>query len=130
MQVNIQMVTTNGDQKTVHDILGLERKELSIETLGLTLNESKAMTAAIQKTMVDAQVEEYLSEHKSCPQCGKLRPIKGYHSMICRTLFGRVSLKSPRLLECSCQGQKATTVSPLPKALVGQSSTGTALLRI
>lgn len=40
MQVDIQMIITQGDQKTTHDVLCFEREELSIETLGLTLKES------------------------------------------------------------------------------------------
>ena len=55
MQVNIQMVITNGDQKTVHDILCFKRQELSPETLGLTLKESKQVTAAIQQIMIIKQ---------------------------------------------------------------------------
>lgn len=81
MQVDIQMIITQGDQKTTHDVLCFEREELSIETLGLTLKESKAMTAEIQKKMIEAQVKGYLSNHMDCTQCGKLRLIKSYHNM-------------------------------------------------
>lgn len=55
MQVNIQMIITNGDQKTAHDIICFERQELLPETLGITLKESKTMTAAMQQTMITSR---------------------------------------------------------------------------
>jgi hypothetical protein len=122
MQVDIQMVITQGDQKTTHDVLCFEREELSIETLGLTLKESKAMTAEIQKKMIEAQVKDYLSNHMDCTQCGKLRLIKSYHNITCRTLFGKIHLKCPRLFECLCENKQALSLSPLTKALVSRST--------
>jgi hypothetical protein len=74
------------------------------------------------KTMVSEQTKEYMLEHKACRCCGKPRAIKGYHSITYRTLFGRLMLQSPRLLECACLSQKVTTISPLTKVLVGRTA--------
>lgn len=122
MQVDIQIVITHGDQKTAHNILRLERQELSPETLGLTLQESKAMTASIQEAMVTTQVEEYISQHRSCTQCSKLQSIKCYHSIIYRTLFGKMRIKSPQIIECSCTKHETLSSSPLSKVLTGRTS--------
>lgn len=105
MQVNIQMVITNGEQKTVHDILCFERQELSPETLGITLKESKAMTAAMQQTMITKQIEEYTSKHRTCLHCDKRKSIKGYHSIVYRTLFGKIHIRSPQIIEYACRKQ-------------------------
>lgn len=121
MKVHIQMVISHDNRpQTTHDIFCLERQELSMETLGLTLTDSKMILAEVQKTMVSEQTKEYMLEHKACRCCGKPRAIKGYHSITYRTLFGRLMLQSPRLLECACLSQKVTTISPLTKVLVGR----------
>ena len=60
-------------------VVSFERQELLPETLGITLKESKTMTAAMQQTMITKQVEEYTSKHKTCLYCGKRKSIKGYH---------------------------------------------------
>lgn len=80
MKVHIQMVISHDNQQQMtYDILGLERKELSLETLGLTLTDSKMILANVQKTMVSEQTKEFISQHKGCGCCGKSRAIKGYH---------------------------------------------------
>jgi len=123
MQVNIQMVITNGDQKTVHDILCFKRQELSPETLGLTLKESKQVTAAIQQIMIIKQVEEYTSKRmRICAHCSKLQYIKGYHTIIYRTLFGKMHIRSPQIIECSCERHETLSSSPLTKLLTDRVS--------
>jgi hypothetical protein len=116
------VISHDNHQQTTHDILCLDRQELSLETLGLRLTDSKMIVAEIQKRLVSEQIKEYISLHKSCTDCGKQRAIKGYHSITYRTLFGRLMLQSPRLLECACQRQKVTTISPLTKVLVGRTA--------
>lgn len=122
MQVNIQMVITNGEQKTVHDILCFERQELSPETLGITLKESKAMTAAMQQTMITKQIEEYTSKHRTCLHCDKRKSIKGYHSIVYRTLFGKIHIRSPQIIECACRKHETLSSSPLAKLLTERES--------
>ena len=48
MKVTIQMIIYDdeGTQKTINDIACLQRRELSAETLGLTLEEAKVIVAA------------------------------------------------------------------------------------
>ena len=123
MKVHIQMVISHDNQQQMtYDILGLECKELSLETLGLTLTDSKMILVNVQKAMVSEQTKEFISQHKGCRYCGKSRAIKGYHTITYRTLFGRLILQSPRLLECACLSQKVTTISPLTKVLVERTS--------
>ena len=122
MQVIIQMIITNGDQKTVHDIICFERQELLPETLGITPKESKTMTAAMQQTMITKQVEEYTSKHRTCLYCGKRKSIKGYHSIIYRTLFGKIHIRSPQIIECACRKHETLSRSPLTKLLTDRAS--------
>lgn len=114
MKITIQMVIEDDKNlKTVKEVTCLERKELSIETLGLTLNESKLILSGIQETMTIHQAEEYTSQQRNCPSCNRPRSIKGHNPLTYRTLFGTLHFQSPRLLECTCQGQEKSTFSPL-----------------
>lgn len=45
------------------------------------------------------------------------RGIKGYHPLIYRTLFGKICIKSPRLLACKCKDQQQSSFSPLSQVL-------------
>jgi len=62
------------------------------------------VTAAIQQIMIIKQVEEYTSKRmRICAHCSKLQYIKGYHTIIYRTLFGKMNIRSPQIIECSCE---------------------------
>lgn len=98
MRITVQMIIHTDDQKLVKDIACLERQDLSAETLGLTLEEAKVITSSIQETMTAYQVSQYALSQRECRCCGNTQRIKGYNSLIYRTLFGILHLKSPRLL--------------------------------
>jgi hypothetical protein len=115
MKIKIQLVIDHEGQSITEDIVYLTRNELSTETLGLSLKEAKKISAGIQKTIVTHQITEYVKNHRHCSCCGKWLRIKGYHALIYRTLFGKLSLKSPRFYGC-CQSIKKT-FSPLAKVL-------------
>ena len=107
----------NENQVMTEYIASLERGELSAETLGLTLKESKIINSEIQKKMIDCQVKDYVSRHRFCSCCGSILSIKGSNSLIYRTLFGKIDLKSPRLFTCKCQSQVQSSFSPLSPVL-------------
>ena len=117
MKITIQTIVESNNQKIIQDVASIEREGLSAETLGLTLKEAKNITAGIQTIMATHQVADYISHERSCSQCGKLCPIKEYHSLTYRTLFGVLPLRSPRLFECKCQSQEDHSFSPLTKIL-------------
>lgn len=118
MKIKIQIVIDNNSQMMTEDIICLTRDDLSAETLGMTLKEAKEITVGIQQKMVSHQITDYLEHHKNCPCCGKSRFIKGYNPLIYRTLFGKLSIKSPRLHECNCQSHTKSSFSPLAHVLL------------
>ncbi|MEI6628179.1 MAG: ISKra4 family transposase, partial [Alphaproteobacteria bacterium] len=117
MKIKIQLIIDNENQSVTEDILCFERQELSAETLGLTLEEAKTINSEIQKKMVDHQIKDFLAHHRFCQCCGKKLSIQGYHSLIYRTIFGKICLNSPRLLTCKCKPQSRSSFSPLPLVL-------------
>jgi hypothetical protein len=100
----------------------LHRGEATIETLGLTLEESKQLLHAVQCTIVPWQVAGYLDHQRACPHCGKQRQLKEHGTAPFRTLFGLVSLPNPRWQECLCRPQQEQTVRPLATLLPERSS--------
>jgi hypothetical protein len=49
----------------------------AVKPLGLTLADAKALLAAIQRHLVQAEVADYCRERRGCPRCQEQRPIKG-----------------------------------------------------
>jgi hypothetical protein len=118
MQVKVQVVTMTDDgQEITQEIACIERQDLSPVTLGLSLAEGKAVLQALQEVVVEWQMEAYLRQQRACPQCGKVRRRKGLHHTVFRTVFGVLSVESPRLYHCPCQTPETTTFSPLATLL-------------
>ena len=118
------MEAANGESERIEEIAELERSSLQPETLGLTLAESKTLLQGIQQRMVSEQVTEYMAQFNTCPDCGARRTKKGQHSLVYRTLFGKLNLISPRLYDCACHQphQARHSSSPLATWLEAHSS--------
>jgi len=119
MKIRIQVVieAEAGNSERIEEIARLERGSLRSEELGLTLAEAKTLLHDMQKTVVTEQIEEYVAQFEICPHCGVKRPRKGQHSIVYRTLFGKLELISPRFYDCSCQKQDRHSSSPLAQLL-------------
>jgi hypothetical protein len=120
MQVRI-MLQIVGDDGTVGDaeeVASLTKITEQAEDLGLSLAESKTLLAAAQQRIVEAQVNDWLEEHRHCPISGRKLRCKGSYPVIFRTLFGDVRLKSPRYyLPQARQTNGPATISPLTQLL-------------
>jgi hypothetical protein len=115
MKITVQFVVCDDDgrEETFTDVVVLEKACQRIEHLGLTLAEAKQTLTALQKRLVEQQSAAFVAAHSQCEHCGKPLGIKGYHRRTFRTLFGTVTLTSPRLYHCRCQPGKTTTFRPL-----------------
>ena len=103
MKVRVQVVieADDGLSQSVDEVACLERTGLSPATLGLTLAEAKGLLEQVQERMATRQVIGYLAAHQACPHCGQDRSHKGHHTLVLRTVFGKLSLSSPRLYRCA-----------------------------
>lgn len=106
----------------VEEVVCFERLQLTPETLGLRLSEAKQMLAGVQHMMTGSQVEAYVEQQRQCPHCQQPLAYKGHHQIGVRSLFGKLTLSSPRLYTCSCQPQKTRSWSPIA-ALFPERST-------
>ena len=114
MKVTVHVVTTTDDgQESVRELACIERADLTAESLGLSVAESKALLQSLQEIVVEWQMKTYLDGQRHCPACGTLRHRKGSHHTVFRTVFGTISVESPRLEQCPCQEHDTQSFSPL-----------------
>jgi hypothetical protein len=122
MKFRVELTYIADDGEEVLPIACLERDEIALETLGLTLAEGKTILKAIQQVMVEKPLSAYVERQRHCPECGGLRTSKGHHDMTLRTAFGNLTVKSPRLHHCTCSSAPAKTFSPLAELLPEHTS--------
>lgn len=119
MKVRIQLVfeAEDGKPEVIEEVGQLQRGPLRASELGLSLAEAKSLLHGMQQSMVAEQVDQYLGQFKICTLCGAARTKKGQHTVVYRTLFGKLNLHSPRLYDCPCQSHGRRSSSPLSKLL-------------
>src|SRR5215213_11013137 len=121
VRILLQIPGNDGTPGLAEEIAALEKRVERPEDLGLSLAEGKALTAAIQRRVVQAQVGSWTERHRCCNTCGVRRRSKGSYPVVFRTLYGDVKLASPRLHRCSCQDTEGpSTVSPLRTLIPGR----------
>ena len=69
-------------------VFEMERENLTMETLGLSLGESKTLLRGVQEFVVAEQVAADLERRRPCPDCGKRHTSKARGSIEVKTLFG------------------------------------------
>jgi hypothetical protein len=126
MRIRVQVLIESDQESAVplyvKEVACFEREQLSPETPGLRLEEAKQMLAGVQHVMTESQVEEYMEQQRQCPHCQRPLVCKGHHHIGVRTLFGKLTLESPRLYTCSCQPHQKRSWSPVA-ALFPERST-------
>jgi hypothetical protein len=119
MNVRIQVIVESdqGETQCVEDVAEFERGALQPDARGLTLAEAKALLQGVQRTIVAEQTTAYLEAHRPCPACQAPRRCKGHHQLVYRTVFGKLTLSSPRWDMCRCQTTEPRSFSPLADLL-------------
>jgi hypothetical protein len=119
MRFTLQLVihADNDHETTIEDVTVLDKQAERIEHLGLTLAEAKQLLTQLQQRLLAQQVAAFLATRSRCDTCGTPLRTKGQHSRTFRTLFGTVTLPSPRVYHCPCQHSPTTTFRPLTALL-------------
>jgi hypothetical protein len=119
MKVTMQVVLHGEDDEPteVREVFHLQREALTSETLGLQLGEAKDLLSTVQEALVDHQVKAALAQQVACPHCGTTRRHKDKHTIVVRSLFGTLRLRSPRWHQCPCSPQATASFSPLAAVL-------------
>jgi len=119
MHVKLQLVICNdeGDEETVTDVITLNKKHQRIEHLGLTLAESKQLLSTLQRHLLQQQVDIFLDECTTGPDCESPLKLMARAHRSFRTVFGTFKLFSPRLEHCDCKRRKTSSFRPLSALL-------------
>lgn len=121
MRFAIQLMIDGGDAADeTQEIISFDRTNgaLSIDELGLTLEEAKKALAAHQTAITGAQVMGHSRCQRPCPDCSRPRWLKDNRTITVRTCFGKLALPSPRYRRCRCKampGFVAPVVAALPE---------------
>jgi hypothetical protein len=88
--------------------------DLAVGSLGLSIEEGKAIMASLQLHIVEQQCALYVLFRRHCQGCGGTRPIKDYSTRTIRTVYGAVTVESPRLYPCRrCMPGVDFTITPV-----------------
>jgi len=89
--------------------------------LGLWVREAHELLERIQSGVLDEQVEQFIGAAAHCLPCDKPLGVKDTKSVVDRTVFGKMRLRSPRFYSCCADcgfvSGDGDTVSPLAAAL-------------
>ena len=116
MKISVQVIVDheNGDPTIIKSMTTFRREDLTLDTLGLTIEESKLLLKNVQSEFVNQQVEHYICNNKTCNKCHENCRIKGHTEIVYRTLFGKLKISNPRLYTCPCsKGNKQKSFSLL-----------------
>ena len=93
MNFKLQLVAcpSKDDEPILADVFTQSREDLSLASVDLTLTESKALLQCLQQKMIGQRVATHLRTHQSVG----LRK-KGSYPLQLKTLFGNVTVDSPR----------------------------------
>ena len=120
VSILLQITDVDGGTGKADEVAAFEKVTERPEDVGLSLADGKAVTAAIQRRVVQAQSRIWNERHRCCEACGARRQSKGSYPILLCTLYGDVPLASPRLHRCPCQDADGpATVSPLRDLLPG-----------
>jgi hypothetical protein len=117
VHLQLRIVGDDGTVFTDCEILRLEKSDHRLEAVGLSISESKSLQKCLQQQVVTAQAAAFVSRHRCCPACGHHLCSKGKYPIVFRTVFGNVTLSSPRFYRCGCQPADSQTFSPLTELL-------------
>ena len=81
------------------DVATWERtQEVSLATLGLSLEEGKKILAEIQRQMVATQMAQRAQAERCCANCGRSLRNKGHHRSTFHSTYGNVPVRIRRVL--------------------------------
>src|SRR3954469_3592417 len=90
VRILLQITGDDGTPGPANEIAAFEKTVERPEDLGLSLAEGKALTAAIHRRVVQAQIGAWTQRHRYCDTCGARRRSKGSYPVVFRTLNGDV----------------------------------------
>lgn len=119
MKFRVEVVCFDGDAEQRCSVMEMERAELAMETLGLSVAEGKTMLHGVQDFVASQQALEDLKLRRLCPACGRRYHSRNAGTHTIKTVFGPVAVPNPRWNRCSCQTEGPQTFRPTAAWLDG-----------
>jgi hypothetical protein len=83
-------------------------------SVGLSIDDGKTILASLRRHLVEQQCALYVLFRRYCQGCGGTRPIKDYSTRTIQTVYGAVTVQSPRLYPCRrCMPGVDFTITPV-----------------
>lgn len=118
MNIEIEVKITGQDGIAhTEKIAGFTKGTDTIGEIGLSIADSKKLLLKLQQEIVSAQCVSYCATRTHCPCCGRKLRCKAQGQIRYRTVFGDVTVPSPRFYHCQCHDGPAKTFSPLTELL-------------
>ncbi len=121
MRFRVEVVCVDGDAEQRCSVMEMERAELAMETLGMSLAEGKTMLRGVQDFVASQQALEDLNRRRICPACGRRYHSRAVGTHTVKTVFGPVEVPNPRWNRCSCQTEGPHTFRPASAWLQGRT---------
>src|SRR5215217_4539134 len=117
-RVVLELAGADGAQQ-VHEVGAGERPPTghTAATLGLGLEDGKAILAALQRHLVTAQVDEHCRDRRRRDRCGAQRPLKDWRPRRLASLFGVVAVRAPRFGPCRCGVACRRSLTPVAEIM-------------
>lgn len=122
MKFRVEVVCVHEGSEQRCSVMEMERAELTMETLGMTVAEGKRMLHGVQDFVASQQTEEDLKRRRNCPACGQQHHSKDAGTHAIKTVFGPVAVPNPRWRRCPCQSEGPKTFRPTAAWLQGRTS--------
>ena len=118
MDIEITVTITAPDGAAHTEQIGaITKASDTIDEIGLTIAESKDLLLKLQQEIVSAQCATYCAARSCCPRCERKLRAKSRGQIRYRTVFGDLTVPSPRFYHCKCHDGTFKTFSPLTDLL-------------
>jgi hypothetical protein len=119
MTFRVEVVCLHDGDEQRCSVAEMERTELALETLGMSVAEGKTILHGIQDFVAGHQVIEDLKRQRVCPNCGQRYHCKGAGTHTVKTVFGAVEVPNPRWESWPCQSEGPRSFRPTTAWLQG-----------
>jgi hypothetical protein len=99
-KITIEGMDEFGGRDAAEMVVEKEFSGLSNGEIGLSISDGKAIMARLQQLVVKQQCEAYVLTCRYCSDCQTFRRIKECGKRKIRTVYGRVELSNPRIMNC------------------------------
>ena len=122
MTFRVEVVCLSDGAEQRCSVMEMERAELALETLGMSVAEGKTMLHGVQAFVATQQTLADLNRRHVCPACGRRYHSKDAGTYTIKTVFGPVEAPNPRWERCACQTEGPRTFRPAAAWLQGARS--------